>query len=422
MDDSSGTRVLWLRAAEVCVGLVPTLGGRVLSLVTAAGEHLFRSSDLLDDTLHLSIETFEVRDASSGDLGSWVNWGGDKTWPAPQGWSGPGEWPGPPDSVLDGGAYLESWTSDRANASVEMCSRDDLRTGLRVCRKVQVAHGTSGYRVTSTFTNVSDRVVRWAIWHVVQLPGSQVTWGAAADRGRGVWVGTEPGREAVVEDLLAGVGRVEVEQSCACVTWVPAQDVVGKVGFPGAAGWIAHAAAGRITALRFSPELGAAYPDRGSRAEVWLEYPLSERLCHLGGLLPRHRIVECEVLGPLLTMPPGSSTQLVTDVLGCSGEGPVSDVKAGACVLEPLVALADRSEVRVNGKIGVFCSGPITLSFLDRAEALLGEIPLGSVSGGTSFRVNVATATPAAAASVVVRLAGTVVACAPVCQFSERGA
>jgi hypothetical protein len=336
VDDSSGTRVVWLRAAEVRAGLVPALGGRVLSLVTSAGEHLFRNADLLDETLHFSSEGAEVPGTPDGDLGSWVNWGGDKTWPAPQGWSGPGEWPGPPDPVLDGGAYRESWASDRARASIEMCSFDDSRTGLRICRKVGVAQGISGYRVTSTFTNISDRVVRWAIWHVVQLPGSHVALGEAANRGLGVWVGTEPSSEGVVKQLIAGTGEVKVDDSSAHVAWIPPQDVVGKLGFPSAAGWIAHTEAGRVTVLQFTPEPAATYPDRGSRAEVWLEYPLSEGLSHLGGIWPRHRVVECEVLGPLQTLQPGSSSQLITDVLGCSGNGPVSDVKAGACVLEPL--------------------------------------------------------------------------------------
>ena len=81
----------------------------------------------------------------------------------------------------------------------------------------------------------------------------------------------------------------------------------------------------RLTVL---PESGATYPDRGSRVEVWLEYPLSEPLRELGGLRPGHRVVECEILGPLRTMPPGSSTQMVTDIAGCSGEGPVRGVQA----------------------------------------------------------------------------------------------
>ena len=86
VDDSGRARVLWLQTDDVRVGVVPALGGRVLSLVTRAGEHLFRNRELLDDAVHPTREIAEIQKASNGALGSWLNWGGDKTWPAPQGW------------------------------------------------------------------------------------------------------------------------------------------------------------------------------------------------------------------------------------------------------------------------------------------------------------------------------------------------
>jgi hypothetical protein len=167
VDDSGRARVLWLRTADACAGVVPALGGRVLSLATKAGEHIFRNPELLDNAIHPAVEIAEVSEEPNGALGRWLNWGGDKTWPAPQGWSGPSEWPGPPDTVLDGGPYIASWTVDHARASIEMRSPDDPRTGLRIRRRAEVTEGTSGYRLTSTFTNTSDREIRWAIWQVV---------------------------------------------------------------------------------------------------------------------------------------------------------------------------------------------------------------------------------------------------------------
>lgn len=296
----------------------------------------------------------------------------------------------------------------------------DARTGLRVERKVEVTAGKSGYRLTSTFTNVSERVVRWAIWHVVQLPGIRPPL-MGLDARHGVWVGTEPVLGTAVRDLIAGTGRLHVDQGAVHAAWVPPQDVVGKLGFAGATGWVAHAGAGRVTALRFAPEPGAPYPDGGSKVEVWLEYPLDEPLGQLGGLWPRHRVVECEVLGPLRTMPPGSSTQLVTDVLGCSGEGPVTDVQEAACVLEPLVAVPGPSGVSLTGKIGAFLSRPVTVGFVDRGWAPLGEVHLGSAATGTSFSIRATAALPGATASVVLRLGTSVVARAPVGRRVECG-
>jgi hypothetical protein len=412
VEDTGGWRVVWLGTADVRVGVVPALGGRVLSLATHAGEHLFRNPELLDGALHPAAQTTATRDVRDRGLGSWTNWGGDKTWPAPQGWSGPGEWPGPPDPVLDGGPYAASWASVGTSASVEMRSPADPRSGLRICRKVEVVPGASGYRLTSTFTNASDREVRWAIWHVVQLPGPEPDPEGTAGGALGTWVGNEPGRGVTVEHLIAGTGHVKVNEMCFHAAWVPPQDAVGKVGFPAATGWVAHVAAGRVTILRsvVEAEPTANYPDKGSRVEVWLEHPLREPLAQLGGLHPRHRITECEVLGPLQAIPPGSSTQLVSDVTGCSGEGPVYDVREGACLLEPLVVVTEESRLRVKARIGAFRTLPVALGFLDGNGALVGEVPLGPSSAGFPFEVRWAAVAPASTASVVVRLGATVVA------------
>jgi hypothetical protein len=419
VDDSGRARVLWLQTDDVRVGVVPALGGRVLSLVTRAGEHLFRNRELLDDAVHPTREIAEIQKASNGALGSWLNWGGDKTWPAPQGWFRPDEWPGPPDAVLDGGPYIASWNVDDRGASVEMRSPHDPRTGLSIRRRVEVTRGKSGYRLTSTYTNTRDRDVRWAIWQVVQLPGARRVAVEATEVGLGVWISTGQDPEVPVEHLIAGTGHLKVDHGCAEVVWVPPQDVVGKVGFPTASGWLAHANDGRLTALRFVPEPGATYPDRGSRVEVWMEHPLSKPLPELGGLRPRNRVVECEVLGPLQTMSPGSSTQLATDVLGCSGEGPVHDVQPGACLLEPLIAVSDRLRLNVTGRLGAFSTGPVTIELLDPSQAILRAIPFGQASAGTSFELGLAVDAPDATTSVVVHFGGSVVASAQVNPQSE---
>ena len=47
-----------------------------------------------------------------------------------------------------------------------------------------------------------------------------------------------------------GIRASKVDQISPDVAWVPPQDVVGKVGFPTAVGWVAHAVSG--TADRFA--------------------------------------------------------------------------------------------------------------------------------------------------------------------------
>ncbi|MBV2364634.1 DUF4380 domain-containing protein [Streptomonospora nanhaiensis] len=279
----------------------PGLGGRVLSLRLAGREFLYRNPRLLDAGLR---RREGVRlDPVEGPMSAWNNVGGDKTWPAPQGWSGPGEWAGPPDPVLDSGAYAAEVGALGGGAAVlTMTSGDDPRTGLRLRRRITLEPGASGYRLDLTARNTADAPRTWALWNVTQLDGA-----ARADDG-GVYVGVA-GEGPHTVPLVAGDATPRVVEHAPGVLRVPAQDVVGKVGFPTAAGWIRHVGAAGALTQTFTPAPGA-YPDQGSRVEVWLEYPLEHPLAHLGGLRPQDRVVECEVLGPLTELAPGEEASL----------------------------------------------------------------------------------------------------------------
>ena len=275
--------VTWLERGDLRLGLVPELGGRLLSVRHRGVELLWRNAELLDDSLNPC--DGGVFRPNSGRMGDWVNYGGDKTWPAPQGWDGPDQWPGPPDPVLDSGPYL-AYVSDDL---VTMVSRADPRTGLQLSRTVALTG--DGYELRLTAKNTSSRRVRWALWNVTQLPGGgPVTAGL-----------TRPD----VVALVAGTGTPEYTVDGDRLV-VPPQDVVGKLGLPGTAGWVSY---GPLT-LSFDVDPAGEYPDEGSPLEIWLEHPLPAPLAALGDLDPPARIVELEVLGPLTTLAPGTSTGL----------------------------------------------------------------------------------------------------------------
>ncbi|WP_284749111.1 DUF4380 domain-containing protein [Amycolatopsis sp. RTGN1] len=271
--------VTWLERGDLRLGLVPELGGRLLSLCHRGVELLWRNADLLDDDLRGEYAP------NSGQMGDWVNYGGDKTWPAPQGWAGPDQWPGPPDPVLDSGPYSVAADGD----TVTMTSAPDPRTGLRFTRAITLLD--NGYRLDLRAENISSRQVRWALWNVTQLPGGgPVTAGL---------------RRPEVVALVAGTGTPEYTVDGDRLV-VPAQDVVGKLGVPGTAGWVTY---GALT-LSFDVDPAGEYPDEGSPLEIWLEHPLPAPLAELGDLDPPARIVELEVLGPLTTLAPGEATGL----------------------------------------------------------------------------------------------------------------
>lgn len=285
--------VTWLDNGVVRLGFVPALGGRLLSFRYRGAELLWRNSSLVDDSLApVAGHVFAPND---GRMGDWVNYGGDKTWPAPQGWDGPDQWAGPPDPVLDSGPYAVIASSD----VVTMTSSADPRTGLRLTRRFSLA--PHGYTLDLTAENVSDRAVRWALWNITQFPGGGDVVVALRDH------------PAPVVDLVAGTGNpywcfVDGD------ALVPAQDVVGKLGFPGAAGTLTYTHAGLRTRFTFPVDPTATYPDENSPVEVWLEHPLPQPIAALGDLDPPAHIVECEVLGPLADLAPGDRTQLTVTV------------------------------------------------------------------------------------------------------------
>lgn len=307
--------MLWLDNGILRIGVLPVAGGRILSVGFRGQETLWRNADLIDDALQ-PVRGHAV-EPTSGSMADWHNYGGDKTWPAPQGWSGPQEWAGPPDPVLDSGAYSWRKREHETGITIELTSGDDPRTGLRIARELTLRDGEASYELSLRAQNTSERTVSWALWNVTQR--------RAGEPGRGgVWVGVEPGELELVE-LVPGTGVPAAERS-ADIVHVPHQDVVGKLGFPTAAGWLAHAAHGSTTTQAFRVDRDLPYPDGGSRVEVWMEHPLDAPLEHLGGLQPSARIVEIEVLGPRAELDPGQSTRLQLRIGVGDGIEPVSAV------------------------------------------------------------------------------------------------
>ena len=70
--------------------IIPDIGGRIIQL-TFNGANLFWGNPALYGKS--SPETGLDPD------GEWMNYGGEKLWPAPQGWDNDRQWGGPPDPV-----------------------------------------------------------------------------------------------------------------------------------------------------------------------------------------------------------------------------------------------------------------------------------------------------------------------------------
>lgn len=282
---------------------LPTVGGRLISLRVDGRELLWHNPALLDDELRAVVprSSWPVLD---GTFASWANIGGSKSWPAPQGWDGPDQWQGPPDAVLDSGEYVwrESPTAD--GVRIVLTSAEDPHTGLRIERRFDVPSSGTEFAESLALTNATDRPVRWAPWEICQVD-------IAAGMGvpdAAVVVAVEGGLEPI--DLGDHHGRLVTRRIDGQVE-IPVQDAIGKRGFADATGSIAwRGPDGEGFELRFEPVPHADYPDHGSRAQVWMQAPMPDPVPSLSGMRVDARLAELEVLGPLVTLEPGGSTEL----------------------------------------------------------------------------------------------------------------
>ncbi|WP_181421251.1 DUF4380 domain-containing protein [Curtobacterium sp. MCSS17_011] len=282
----------------------PTLGGRLLALAIDGHELLWQNPDLLDAHLRPRVP-LEEWPKGDGRMDTWANPGGSKTWPAPQGWGGDGQWPGPPDPVIDSGAWSVGVQTEAASTTVTMESPDDPRTGLRVRRGFIIPALGTDFREQITFTNVSARTIRWATWEVCQV--NTAPSGTAGRIHAQIEVPSSS-RSSVID---LGTWSGELPISAEGDTWqLTTGRGVAKRGFskvPGAVEF--RDARGFGLRLTSAPVVGAVYPDGGSQVEIWVQTPTDAPITGLGGLWPREHLAELELLGPLVTLEPGDTTE-----------------------------------------------------------------------------------------------------------------
>ncbi|MBM3876341.1 MAG: hypothetical protein FJ386_06440 [Verrucomicrobia bacterium] len=109
---------------------------------------------------------------------TWINFGGDKAWPAPQAdWAKvtPRAWPPPAafDSMPAAGLDLES-SPDGATAILR--SAVDTHYGIRVVRRIALEPGQPAMTIATTFEKVLGEPVKVAVWVVTQLKDPQAAF------------------------------------------------------------------------------------------------------------------------------------------------------------------------------------------------------------------------------------------------------
>ena len=365
-----GWQTVLLKNELIDLQVAPAIGGRVISFRLGQFDFLFCNEALVGRTSGPS---------GVGPNGEWLNYGGEKLWPAPQGRDGfPGHWNGPPDPVLDGSPHAATILGSQGGvARLRLTSRDDERSGVRFSREISLFPGSTRVKIDATMTNVSTVFRRWGIWSVLQQNAANRT-GEGFDpniriycplrlksvyrRGYRVMHGPKDSTSFVID---AAKHRLMARY----------ERKMGKVGIDSDAGWVAtvHGSSGFVLIQKYSFRPESEYPDHAS-VEIWLHGPYGPNAARTDEKTFPY-FVETELLSPFAELHPESSYTFSYDWYATSigGNHEIVDCNDAGAVSEPLTIASRRGEYRVTGRFGVFHRGVVDLVAEDLTGQSIGE-------------------------------------------------
>jgi hypothetical protein len=374
--DYRGWKSIRLANSMISLHIVPEIGGRVIQFAQDGSEFLWVNPKLAGK---------EPPASGLADDGSWLNYGGDKLWPAPQGWDGESQWPGPPDAVLDGQPYRAEMLSD--GRSVRLTSRDDSRSGIRFSRIVRVADGTTRVSFQATMTNIDTKPRRWGIWAHTQLDGAK-SKDSAPNSLLNAWCPLNPKSRfpkrysVIFGDENHPSFQVDSARNLMRINY---RYKVGKIGIDSDKGWIAtvNGEHGSVFVQRFQFDPKKEYPD-GSSVEYWLNGVGRIRAFNRDVDLPddpaeNPYVFESELLSPFAALEPGQAFTWKYEWCACNvgGEFPVLDCTDAGVTCEPLWVHIDDRQVELSGRFGVFAPGQVRAELFDADGRNIGSLDLG---------------------------------------------
>lgn len=388
--------------------IVPDIGGRVIQYSLDDKDFFWINPDLYGRT---SPET------GLGPDGTWLNYGGDKLWPAPQGWDNDQQWPGPPDAVLDGQPYQLKIEKDPQG--IRLTSRDDPRSGIRFSRLICLEPHSTHVSVEATMTNIDNKPRRWGIWAHSQFDAG-IADGDTYNRQMRAWCPVNPqSRFATGYDVIFGKKdnpsfQVDDQRGLMKVSYLYR---VGKIGMDSPAGWIAtvDGRTGDVFVQRFSYEPEKEYPE-GSSVEFWHNglgriYAYNKWIDMVDNRKKNPYVFESEMLSPYASLKPGDSYTWRYDWYACNigGDFPVIECTDYGVVSEPLALDWDGDcLLQIQGRMGFFQPGKLILKTYDQdASMLSSEVLVDSVTPLDPVVLNSQLQLSTKAASVVVVLMDT---------------
>jgi len=281
----------WIRRGPLELGLVPGVGGRLMSMRWHGHELSFVHPQHRGRRPSLPAAAALVG-ACKRELG-FVHWGGDKTWLAPQ-----ERWQDTmPFLDLDAGPYAVAVERPTAGElRVTLQSRVCRETGARVSRTLIVRDGEPDFTVVHALENASAHAIQWALWDVHQLCGPGIVHVPRRDGSPfrdGVKAfpaeGDSEGARADVVRPLGGVAAID----CRRKRWF-------KFGVDAEEGWalgVVDTPRGLVGYRKEVPVAAGGVYAHACVTEVYND--------------PHRLYFEMEAHGPLTALAPGETTTLV---------------------------------------------------------------------------------------------------------------
>lgn len=349
------------------VQIVPAIGGRVIQFKLGDFEYLWVNPLLAGQAPPPS---------GLGPDGGWLNYGGDKLWPAPQGWDNDQQWPGPPDAVLDGSPYVAAILAPHGpTVGVELTSQKDPRSGIQFSRVIKVSDGAARVSFDITMKNIDTKPRRWAIWQVTQLS-------AVSREGSGYnpnvfcYCPVNP-KSSYARGYDEQFGLVnnpsfKLDRENGLVR-AHYQRLVGKIGVDCAAGWLAvvDGTSGYVFVERFAYQPDKEYPDHAS-VEFWMngvgQFVVGGKVVTASedpSETPAY--VESEILSALAELKAGERYTFHLDWCAAriGGNFPVLACTEVGVTGQRLVARASGGPLALSGRFGVFYPGQLGFVLLN---------------------------------------------------------
>jgi len=223
----------------------------------------------------------------AGDENGWINFGGDKAWPAPQlAWAAIAGKGWPPPRTFD--AVAHAGTID--GNTVVLVSPVDPAYGMRVRRTISLNASEPIMSIETTYEKVSGAPVRVGVWTITQLVSPERVFVLLPERstfagGHRRLLPPEP-KDFAVEGRLLSLARDTAQKT-----------MIASDG--DALLWLGDGPDLLIENVTPAPGAGASWPE-GAHSQIYTSPDGAEPY------------VELELLGPLQDLAPGQSVSLAS--------------------------------------------------------------------------------------------------------------